>query len=282
MLAVLSSCAMAAIADETAPLLRFERVSRTFVNPEGARVEALRDFSLDIADGEFVTIVGPSGCGKSTLLNLVVGLDRPDVGAVTLKERPAWQARRDVGYVTQEDNLFPWRSLKDNVAFPLELRRVPRARRQQIAADYLSRVGLAGFEERYAHELSGGMRQRGNIVRALCFSPAVLLMDEPFGPLDAQTRITLQSLLLELWQEERKTVLFITHDLQEAIALADRVVVMTARPGRAKSIHRVPIPRPRDLFHLHDEPVFRSLLSRLWEELSEEVRAADRLQAAAE
>ena len=266
--------------DRTA-LLRFDGVSRTFAAPDGAAVEALRGIDLEIADGEFVTVVGPSGCGKSTLLNLVVGLDRPDGGRVTLHGRPAWEARRSVGYVTQEDNLFPWRTLLENVTFPLELRRMRRAEREALAADYLRRVGLAGFETRYAHQLSGGMRQRGNIVRALCFSPEVLLMDEPFGPLDAQTRITLQSLLLDLWQAEHKTVLFITHDLQEAIALGDRVVVMTARPGRIKAVHRVPIPRPRDLYHLHEDPAFRALLSRLWEELAEEVRAAGRQQETA-
>lgn len=257
-------------------LLHFDNVHKKFPSSDGTSVVALEGFTLSVGDGEFVTVVGPSGCGKSTLLNLVVGLDHPTQGAVTLKGRPSEDSRARIGYVTQEDNLFPWRTLEQNVELPLEIRNVPKAERRRVSGELLKNVGLGGFEHRYAHQLSGGMRQRGNIVRALSFDPEVILMDEPFGPLDAQTRIVLQQQLLEIWSQHRRTVLFITHDLQEAIALADRVVVMTARPGRIKSVHEVRLPRPRNLFHLHEHPEFRNLLTILWDQLAEEVRAAQK------
>ncbi len=260
--------------------LEFDCLSKTFDGPDGAPVFALDDFSLRVAEGEFLTIVGPSGCGKSTLLNLLVGLDHPTGGAIRLDGSPAWEHRLEIGYVTQEDNLFPWRTLRQNIEFPLEIRGLDAKARERRSNELLARVGLRDFKDRYAHQLSGGMRQRGNIVRALSFGPRVILMDEPFGPLDAQTRILLQEQLLDLWAEERKTVIFITHDLQEAIALGDRVVVMTARPGRIKAIHEVDIPRPRDLHHLHENPAFRSLLSELWDALAEEVSSAARMEQA--
>lgn len=258
--------------------LEFDRISKTFDGPDGAPVIALDDFSLDVSEGEFLTIVGPSGCGKSTLLNLLVGLDHPTEGAIRLDGSPAWEHRLEIGYVTQEDNLFPWRTLQQNVEFPLEIRGLDAKARKHRSDELLSRVGLGDFKDRYAHQLSGGMRQRGNIVRALSYGPRVILMDEPFGPLDAQTRIVLQEQLLDLWADERKTVIFITHDLQEAIALGDRVVVMTARPGRIKAVHEVNIPRPRELHHLHENEVFRTLLSDLWDALAEEVTSASRIE----
>lgn len=260
--------------------LVFDNVSKVFGGPDGAPVVALQDFSIDVSAGEFLTIVGPSGCGKSTLLNLLVGLDQPSGGTILLNGKPAWEHRLEIGYVTQEDNLYPWRTLRQNVEFPLEIRGVDAKARQRRSSELLSRVGLGGFENRYAHQLSGGMRQRGNIVRALSFGPRLILMDEPFGPLDAQTRIVLQQQLLDLWAEERKTVIFITHDLQEAIALGDRVVVMTARPGRIKAVHNVRIPRPRDLHHLHENVEFRSVLSELWDALAEEVASASAQETA--
>ncbi len=254
--------------------LVFDGVSKVFESPDGHQVVALDDFSLTVGDGEFVTIVGPSGCGKSTLLNLLVGLDMPSKGEIRLAGRPSWKDRLNIGYVTQEDNLYPWRTLAQNVEFPLEIRGVARDERRKRSHQLLDRVGLTGFEDRYTHQLSGGMRQRGNIVRALTFGPRLLVMDEPFGPLDAQTRVILQEQLLELWSQDRKTVIFITHDLQEAIALGDRVVVMTARPGRIKAVHEVSVPRPRDLHHLHEHAEFRSILSELWDALAEEVALA--------
>jgi NitT/TauT family transport system ATP-binding protein len=251
-------------------VLQFRKVSKTFRSDRGS-VVALDDLSLDVSDGEFLTIVGPSGCGKSTLLNILVGLELPSEGEIFLDGRKSVD-RKAVGYVMQNDNLYPWRTLRENVEFPLELRGYSAADRRDISQRYLEKVRLAEFGDRYPYELSGGMRQRGNIVRALSFSPRILIMDEPFGPLDAQTRLLLQNLLLELWADERKTVVFITHDLHEAIALGDRVVVLTARPGRIKSIHRVDIPRPRRLRHLHENATYRALLTRIGDELAEEIQ----------
>lgn len=256
-------------------LLRFDNVSMTYSSKDGP-VEAVQDLSLDVRSGEFLTIVGPSGCGKSTLLNLLVGLDQPSSGRILLAGKPSHEQRTSIGYVMQNDNLYPWRTLQENVEFPLELRKVDADRRREISSDYLARVKLSGFEKKFPHELSGGMRQRGNIVRALCFSPDLLIMDEPFGPLDAQTRLLLQQQLLDLWRDERKTVIFITHDLQEAIGLGDRVLVMTARPGRIKALHSVDIPRPRDLAHIHERQEFRELLSQLGDQLADEITTARR------
>ena len=251
------------------PILQFRDVAKTFTTERGA-VRALAGISVDVRDGEFLTIVGPSGCGKSTLLNLLVGLEKPSSGSILLEGR-ADIDRMKIGYVMQQDNLYPWRTLQQNVEFPLELRGVPPAERSRIATDYLAKVQLAGFEDRYPYELSGGMRQRGNIVRALSYSPRLIIMDEPFGPLDAQTRLLLQQQLLEIWQQERKTVIFITHDLHEAIALGDRVMVLTRRPGSMKAIHDVRLPRPRDIRHIHEHPEFRRLLSLLGDQLEEEI-----------
>ena len=237
-------------------------------------VAALDGVSLDVAAGELVTIVGPSGCGKSTLLNLIAGLLSPSAGQVVYKGAPVRGVNTEIGYVTQADNLYPWRTLRENVEFPLELRGVARAERRRRAAAVIERVGLAGFEDHYPHKQSGGMRQRANIVRTLVYDPEVILMDEPFGPLDAQTRLLLQDQLLGLWDGAGKTIVFITHDLTEAVALADRVVVMTARPGRVKRVCGVPLARPRDLFHLHDDAGFRVTYDALWDDLADEVRRA--------
>jgi len=241
---------------------------------KGRRVQALLETDLDVRDREFLTIVGPSGCGKSTLMNIIVGLFPPSSGQVLHRGKRHEGVNRAIGYVTQADNLYPWRTLRQNVEFPLELRGVPAAERRERALRLIHRVGLDGFEDGYPHELSGGMRQRANIIRTLVYDPEVILMDEPFGPLDAQTRLILQNQLLELWQEERKTVIFITHDLGEAVALADREVVMSARPGRIKTIAPVPIPRPRDLFEIHADERFRETYRMLWKSLEEEVKKA--------
>ena len=255
------------------PILSIRHVSRDFVT-RGRMVHAVADVSLDVAPGEFLTIVGPSGCGKSTLLNMTSGLLPASSGEILYKGVPIRSVNAEIGYVTQADNLYPWRTLRENVEFPLEVRGVARSDRRRRVAELIERVGLGGFEDHYPYELSGGMRQRGNIVRTLSYDPQVILMDEPFGPLDAQTRLILQDQLLRLWDAARKTIVFITHDLGEAVALADRVVVMTARPGRIKSIRPVPIARPRDLFHIHDDEHFRRTYDRLWEDLEAEVRQA--------
>jgi NitT/TauT family transport system ATP-binding protein len=260
------------VADQSAsrPILQFKDVTKTYRSERGS-VKALDRISVDVKEGEFLTIVGPSGCGKSTLLNVLVGLELPSEGEIILDGARAVD-RKAVGYVMQNDNLYPWRTLRENVEFPLELRGVAAAERREISMRYLEKVRLQDFADRYPYELSGGMRQRGNIVRALSFSPRMLVMDEPFGPLDAQTRLLLQNLLLDLWAEERKTIIFITHDLHEAIGLGDRVVVLTARPGRVKSVHSVDLPRPRNLRHLHENATYRGLLSRIGDELAEEIQ----------
>ncbi|RZN27215.1 ABC transporter ATP-binding protein [Bradyrhizobium sp. Leo121] len=251
-------------------VLTFTDVIKKYSSERGS-VVALNGISLDVKEGEFLTIVGPSGCGKSTLLNILVGLETPSAGAVTL-DGAGGVDRKTVGYVMQNDNLYPWRTLRENVEFPLELRKIPAEERRRISTRYLEKVQLADFANAYPYELSGGMRQRGNIVRALCFSPRILVMDEPFGPLDAQTRLLLQNLLLELWAEEKKTVIFITHDLHEAIALGDRLIVLTARPGRIKSSHPIDIRRPRNIRHLHENAAYRELLSKVGDELAEEIQ----------
>jgi NitT/TauT family transport system ATP-binding protein len=205
-------------------------------------------------------------------MNLIIGLFPPSAGEILFRGRRHAGVNRAIGYVTQADNLYPWRTLRQNVEFPLEVRGVGAAERRERTERLIHRVGLAGFEDCYPHELSGGMRQRANIIRTLVYEPDVILMDEPFGPLDAQTRLILQNQLLDLWQEARKTVIFITHDLAEAVALADRVVVMSARPGRIKAIAPVPIERPRDLFEIHADERFRDTYRALWASLEEEVK----------
>jgi NitT/TauT family transport system ATP-binding protein len=228
--------------------------------------------SLDIQEGEFITIVGPSGCGKSTLLNILAGLYPPSSGDIRFEGEPVRGLNREIGYITQQDNLLPWRTLRKNILLPIEFREgSANGEAHERVSALIRRVGLSGFDNHYPHELSGGMRQRANIIRTLVYNPRVILMDEPFGPLDAQTRLTLQNQLLQLWEEERKTIVFITHDLTEAIALADRVVVMTARPGTIKSVNRINIPKPRDVYHIHRSEAYREVYDKLWEELRTEV-----------
>ena len=252
-------------------LISIERVGHVF-RTKGRRVQALLQTDLQINEQEFVTIVGPSGCGKSTLMNLVVGLFPASSGEILYRGKQHSGVNRAIGYVTQADNLYPWRTLRKNIEFPLELRGIPARERRERSEHLIQRVGLAGFEDSYPHELSGGMRQRANIVRTLAYEPEVILMDEPFGPLDAQTRLILQNQLLDLWQEEKKTIIFITHDLGEAVALADRVVVMSARPGQIKTIAAVPIPRPRNLFEIHKDERFLATYQALWLSLEDEVK----------
>jgi NitT/TauT family transport system ATP-binding protein len=257
-----------------APLLSVQNVRREF-DVRGNNVLALDTLSLGLDQGEFVTVVGPSGCGKSTLLNLVVGLLPPSAGQILFRGRAVAGINPEIGYVTQKDNLLPWRTLIENVELALEIRGTAKDERRRRAEKLIAQVGLTGFEEHYPHELSGGMRQRANIIRTLIYDPELILMDEPFGPLDAQTRIVLQDQLLKLWLGSRKTILFITHDLVEAITLADRVIVMTSRPGRVKHIAAVPIPRPRDVYQIHTSPEFREVYDTLWRELRPEVNMAE-------
>ena len=239
----------------------------------GEAVEALHDVSIQVGAGEFVSIVGASGCGKTTLLRIVDGLVAPTRGDIRVDGQPVSGPGPDRGFVFQQDALFPWRTVLDNVVFGLEVQGRARRETRERANGFLQLVGLAGFEHLFPHELSGGMRQRANLARALTIDPDVLLMDEPFASLDAQTREIMQSELLRIWRSNRKTVLFVTHQIDEAVYLSDRVVVMTSRPGRVKSILEVDIPRPRDL-SIKRTPRFLELVDEIWKMIEEEVKAA--------
>jgi ABC-type nitrate/sulfonate/bicarbonate transport system ATPase subunit len=256
--------------------LAIENVSRIFPGVHrGTPTRALEPVSLDITDNAFVTILGPSGCGKSTLLRLVAGLDHPTTGRLMLDGRPVTAPGPDRGMVFQSYTLFPWLTVADNIAFGLREQGVARERRDQVVREWLGRIGLAGFGHHYPKQLSGGMQQRTAIARALANDPAILLLDEPFGALDNQTRALMQELLLGIWERERKTVLFVTHDIEEAIFLASRVVVMTARPGRIKADIAIDLPYPRH-YTIKTSPEFSALKARLTEEIrAEAVLAAE-------
>jgi NitT/TauT family transport system ATP-binding protein len=250
----------------TRALVAIRGVSQHF-GVDGASVPALEGIDLEVPDGQFVSVVGPSGCGKSTLLSLVAGLRLPSRGAVLCDGEPVTAPMpRKVGMIFQEANLLPWLSAVDNVAFPLKLRRVPKRERLEAAARMLELTGLAGFEDRLPHQLSGGMKQRVAIARGLVQNPAVLLMDEPFASLDEQTRMVLGDELLRIWSETRKTVLFVTHSLNEAVYLADRVVVLSARPGRVVDDVPVDLPRPRS-FAMTTSERFGVLKDRIWQHI---------------
>jgi NitT/TauT family transport system ATP-binding protein len=226
-------------------LLEIKGVSKFFL-ADGKEIEALHDINLSIDEREFVCLVGPSGCGKTTLLRIIAGLEETSLGGVYLGGELIRGPSPERGMVFQEYSLFPWRTVLDNVAFSLELKGQTRRERHERSQQYLKMVGLEGFESRFPHELSGGMKQRVAIARALVNNPRALLMDEPFGALDAQTRNIMQSELLRIWEEERKTVVFVTHSVDEAIFLGDRIVMISARPGQIKDIVEIDLPRPRN------------------------------------
>jgi sulfonate transport system ATP-binding protein len=233
---------------------------------------AVEKARLTVANGEFVAIVGPTGCGKSTLLNVAAGLLKPVSGAVRIFGQPLTGLNRDAGYLFQADALFPWKTAADNVAIGLEITGAPREAARQRAEAFLTSVGLGAFGNRYPHMLSGGQRKRVGLAQVLIRDPKILLMDEPFGPLDAQTRQIMGNLLLELWNADRKAVLFVTHDLEEAIALADRVVIMSAGPSaRIIGDWKVPLARPRDISEVRMEKEFHSLHREIWSVLKDEV-----------
>jgi NitT/TauT family transport system ATP-binding protein len=252
-------------------MLSLQNISKRFFARERV-INALEGISLDVATGEFLTMVGPSGCGKSTILNIASGLMPATDGRVELDGKRVEGVTRHIGYVTQQPNLMPWRTLIDNVSFPLQIAGAAKSDRYDRAAELIAMVGLAGFEKSYPHELSGGMRQRANIIRTLIYSPKVMLMDEPFGPLDAQTRALLQDQLLDIWSQTGVTIIFITHDLHEAIGLGDRVVLLSSRPGRIIRVDKVTMSRPRDIFRMHDSNEFRTLYDAIWVELEHQVR----------
>src|SRR5437588_10681841 len=247
-------------------LIGVERVSKRYLTRSGA-IEALRDVSLGVGEGEFCTIIGPSGCGKSTLLGMIGGLATPDEGRVLVDGATVnGPDPTRVATVFQDPGLFPWRTALENVEFGLELQGVPAARRRAVATDLLGPLGLAGFARKYPRELSGGMRQRVAIGRALAIDTKIVLMDEPFGALDEQTRLLMGEWLLEIWRRTRKTVIFVTHSLQEAVSLSTRVAVMTARPGRIKMVLELPMDYPRAI----ESPEIVALRAKLWGEIREE------------
>ncbi len=234
-------------------------------------LRALTRVNLAVGEGEFLSIVGPSGCGKTTLLNIIAGLLPPSVGTVFIEGARSSGLNPKVGYMFQKDTLLPWATALQNVVLPLEVKGKPDGK---AAGALMTLVGLGGFEHHYPRALSGGMRKRVQLARLLAQDPEILLMDEPFGALDAQTRLMIQEEFLKIWERQRKTVLFVTHDLQEAIALSDRVALISARPGRTKAIYRVDLPRPRRVEEALVHPRFTALFQEIWGSLKEEVLAA--------
>ena len=258
-----------------APKIAARDVRKVYDTARGPFV-AVEDFSLDVADGEFVCIVGPSGCGKSTFLRMTAGLE--DISAGSISIRPGDTPDKPLNSVVfQEYAIFPWKTVIDNVAFGLQMRGIPERERLQTARHWLDRVGLGRFADHFPHQISGGMKQRVSIVRALANDPEVLLMDEPLGALDAQTRVVLQEELLRIWEETRKTVLYITHSLEEAVLLGDRVVLMSAQPGRILDIYQIDLPRPRSIATMN-LPRFAEYRATIWDRLSREVTRAMDLQ----
>ena len=245
-------------------------VNLTFRPKNRAPVTALDNFNVSVEQGQFVSIVGPSGCGKSTFLNVLLGLIEPNSGEMIVNGRTVRGPGQDRAMVFQEFGLLPWRTVMNNVELGLELQGMGQGERRDICQKFIQMVGLTGFENHYPHELSGGMKQRVGLARALASDPDVLLMDEPFAALDAQTRDIMQAELLRIWQEAKKTVLFVTHQIEEAVYLSDHVIVMTKRPGRAKRIIDIDLPRPRD-YEMRVSARFNDLRLEIWNELKDEL-----------
>jgi NitT/TauT family transport system ATP-binding protein len=261
--------------DPGAPAIRLSGVTKRFRTPTGPVYTALRDLDLTVEAGEFCAVVGPTGCGKSTTLTLVSGLEKASEGEVVVHGNPVSGITPGVGFMFQNDAILPWKSVLDNVAAGPRFRGVAKAVALRDARDWVRRVGLAGFEDRYPHQLSGGMRKRVALAQNLINEPRILLMDEPFSALDVQTRAKMSTELLSLWDLTRPAVVFVTHDLEEAIALADKVVVMTAGPGgTVKATFPVDLPRPRIVQEIRFEPAFVDLYHRIWETLRAEVDKA--------
>jgi NitT/TauT family transport system ATP-binding protein len=248
-------------------MLTVENLNKTYIS-HGSQTSALVDINLQIEEGEFVCLLGPSGCGKSTLLKIIAGLIPATSGRITINGKPVNGPGPERAVVFQDYALFPWMTVRDNVEFGLEARKLPVAERREVSKRLLKVVGLSDFAERFPHQLSGGMKQRVSIARALAVDPSLLLMDEPFGALDAQTRQLLQDELLRIWREYRKTVVFVTHSIEEAIYLSDRIVVMTARPGRVKQIVMVSEARPRDMASIEMNQRQREVRAVMGEEIA--------------
>jgi len=256
----------------TAPAaIELRGVSKRFRTPSGDVYTALTDFTLSVGRGEFVSIVGPTGCGKSTTLSLISGLAPPSAGEVRVMGEPVHAIGDQLGYVFQGDVLFPWKSVLGNVSAGLRFRGLAKREAQERAREWIAKVGLSGFEGHYPHQLSGGMRKRTALAQSLITSPEIILMDEPFSALDVQTRTLMEDELLELWASTSASVVFVTHDLEEAIALSDRVCVMTAGPGTVKGIYDIDLPRPRHVSEIRFDTRFVELYRDIWENLRDEV-----------
>jgi NitT/TauT family transport system ATP-binding protein len=249
-------------------------VSKTYVG-RGREVLALDRIDLTIEPGEFVAFVGPSGCGKSTLMNMIAGILPVSEGIILHHGRAVNGINRDVGYMTQRDAVLPWRTVEQNVALPLRFHGMPARQRRDHVASMLEQVGLSGFGHAYPAELSGGMRKRVALAQLLAYGPDTLLMDEPFGALDAQLKLLMQERLLRIWLERRQTVVFVTHDLAEAVTLANRVVVFSGRPGRIKAIEPIDLPPGRDVFRVRFLPAFEAAYTRLWDALAPDIRKGE-------
>jgi NitT/TauT family transport system ATP-binding protein len=264
------------------PVIELINVSRRFLTPDGKSMTALRDFTMTVGQGEFVAVVGPTGCGKSTTLNLVTGLARPSAGEVRVMGQPVAGIDPRIGFVFQTDALFPWRSVIDNVVAGPLFRGKPAEESYARAREWLARVNLAGHETKYPHQLSGGMRKRVSLAQTFINEPQILLMDEPFSALDVQTRVLMHDELLKLWSDSGASVVFVTHDLEEAVALADKVYVLTAGPATVKSVYPIDLPRPRVVSEIRYQPHFIELSRTIWNDLRDEVlRGAARDEARA-
>lgn len=262
------------------PAIELINVSRRFLTPDGKSMTALRDFNMTVARGEFVAVVGPTGCGKSTTLNLVTGLAKPSSGEVRVMGAPVNGIDPRIGFVFQTDALFPWRSVIDNVVAGPLFRGVPEPQAYASAREWLARVNLSGHESKYPHQLSGGMRKRVSLAQTFINEPQILLMDEPFSALDVQTRVLMHEELLQLWTQAKASVVFVTHDLEEAIALADKVYVLTAGPATVKSVYPIDLPRPRVVSEIRYDQAFIDISRTIWEDLRDEVqRGAARQEA---
>ncbi len=260
--------------DHGTPAIALERVTKRFRTPGGSVYTAVRDLTLTVARGEFCAIVGPTGSGKSTTLSLISGLEAPSSGRVSVLGEPVAGVTRRAGYMFQTDAIFPWKNVLDNVATGPLYRGVRREEARRRARAWIARVGLAGFEDRYPYQLSGGMRKRVALAQSLINEPEILLMDEPFSALDVQTRTLMENELLDLWSQTSASVVFVTHDLEEAISLADRVVVFTAAPATLKRTYRIDLPRPRNVAEIRFDPRFTRLYEQVWGDLRAEVMIA--------
>ncbi|WP_286228545.1 ABC transporter ATP-binding protein [Neobacillus mesonae] len=250
-------------------LIQFSGVSKQFERNDET-FWATRNIHLEVEKGEFLTVIGPSGCGKSTVLNLCAGIMTADEGSIMYDGKPVNKVNTKVGYMTQKDNLLPWRTVMKNVELGLEIQGISRSEREKRCRRYIEMVGLDGFEKHFPQELSGGMRKRVSLAQLLAYNPETLLLDEPFGALDAQLRLIMQDKLLEIWKETKKTIIFVTHDLDEAVSLGDRVAVFSKRPGTIKMVEKINIPRPRDVYNIRLSPEFSKAHTTLWSALKDE------------